>query len=40
MFKLKKKPKKQQMRVQMNDALKQSVLICKLKARLKKASKK
>ena len=36
MFKLKKKPKKQQIRVQMNDALKQSILICKLKAKLKR----
>jgi len=36
MFRLKKKPKKQQMRVELNDALKQSIMLCKLKAKLKR----
>ena len=41
MFRLKRsKPKKQQMRVELNDALRQSIMLCKLKARLKKLSKK
>ena len=39
MFRLKKKTQKQQMRVQMNESLRQSIILCKLKAKLKRFKK-
>ena len=37
MFKFRRKtPKKQQMKVELNEALKQAIILCKLKAQIKR----